>query len=268
MQVRKPNFDFSNVDRYYFGSNAWATHIMNSFHVIVPIGELFFIRSVRGMLDQAPAEQKAGLKKFIGQESAHDQVHRKFWARLREQGLPVDSFAKFFTDTAFNTMEPVVEKLFGKKFLLSATVGLEHYTAAFADTAFQPGSRLLSEMQKVVADMMGWHAAEEIEHKSVAFNLLNAIDTSYLLRAGGMVMASTLLTVYTLIGTAWFMAGDKELTFGRLLSDLRTLPQISGELPFAIIRHNAEYFTPGFHPDAKDNYYMAEAKLKELALAS
>lgn len=266
MQVRRPTFDFSHVGRYYYGNNAVATHVMNALHVLVPIGEVFFIRAVRGMLGEAPAEQKAELKKFLGQESVHDQVHRQFWARLRELGLPVDSFAKFFTDTAINTLEPLSERLLGKKFLLSATVGFEHYTAALADTAFAPGSKLLSEMQKEVADMMGWHAAEEIEHKSVAFDMLAAIDNSYALRAGGMLVASALLTAYTVIGTAWFIAGDEELTLGRVLNDLRAVPEISSGLFAALIRHNTEYFTPGFHPDAKDNYYLAEEKLKELGI--
>ncbi|MFO1472379.1 MAG: metal-dependent hydrolase [Turneriella sp.] len=267
MQVRRPNFDFSAVERYYYGDNVWATHMMNGLHVLVPIGEVFFIRAVRNLLEQAPAEQKAELKKFIGQESVHDQVHRQFWARLREQGLPVDSFARFFTATAIETMEPIVEKLFGKKMLLSATVGFEHYTAALADTAFQPGSQLLSKMQKEVAEMMGWHAAEEIEHKSVAFNMLKAIDDNYLLRAAGMVLGSSILSLYTVIGTLWFMAGDKELSFARLAKDLLALPQISGDLLPALIRHNAEYFTPGFDPDHKDNYHLAENKLKELGMA-
>ncbi|MFO1525114.1 MAG: metal-dependent hydrolase [Turneriella sp.] len=267
MQVRRPDFDFSKVERYYYGDNVWATHIMNALHVLVPIGEVFFIRAVRKSLDDAPAEQKVELKKFIGQESVHDQVHRQFWARLREHGLPVDSFARFFTATAIETMEPLVEKLIGKKMLLSATVGFEHYTAALADTAFQPGSQLLPKMQKEVAEMMGWHAAEEIEHKSVAFNMLKAIDGNYALRAAGMVLGSTLLSVYTAIGTAWFMAGDKELTLARLVKDLLTLPQISGDLLPALVQHNLEYFTPGFDPDHKNNYHLAESKLKELGMA-
>lgn len=266
MQVRRPTFDFSKVDRYYYGDNVWATAVMNALHVLVPIGEVFFIRAVRAMIDQAPAGQKAELKKFLGQESVHDQVHRQFWARLREQGMPVDSFAKFFQTTAIETFEPLVEKILGKKFLLSATVGFEHYTAALAETAFTPGEQLLQKMQKEVADMMGWHAAEEIEHKSVAFDMLAAIDNSYPLRAGGMVVASALLSVYTAIGTVWFLAGDKEITLERLWKDLLTLPKISGGLLPALVRHNTEYFTPGFHPDAKDNYYMAADKLKELGM--
>src|SRR5262249_15350586 len=96
--------------------------------------------------------------------------------------------------------------------------------------------------------------------------MLAAIDDSYALRAGGMVLASLLLTAYTAIGTVWFMAGDKELTLAKVLEDLRTLPEISGGILPALIRHNAEYFTPGFHPDAKDNYYMAENKLRELGM--
>ncbi|MFO1480906.1 MAG: metal-dependent hydrolase [Turneriella sp.] len=267
MQVRKPTFDFSQISRYYFADNAWVTHTMNALHVIVPIGELFFIRAVPGLADQAPAAQKQDIRKFIGQESVHDQVHRQFWQTLREQKLPVDVFAEFFRSTAIDTMEPIVERLLGKKFLLAATVGFEHYTAALADIAFAPGSRLLSSMQKDVADMMRWHAAEEIEHKSVAFRQLQSIDDSYLLRAGGMVLASSLLTFYTIAGTAWFIAGDRELTLARLIKDLPQLPQIARGLVTGVIRHNAEYFMPGFDPDTKNNYPRAEAALRELGLA-
>jgi uncharacterized protein len=266
MQVRKPSFDFSRVDKYYYGNNVWATHVMNALHVLVPIGEVFFIRAVRAMSDQAPAEQKGDLKKFLGQESVHDQLHRQFWQRLREHGLPIDSFAQFFTATAIETLEPMVRQVMGEKFLLSATVGFEHYTAALADTAFAPGSKLLVEMQKEVADLMGWHAAEEIEHKSVAFNLLREVDDGYLLRAGGMVVASTLLTLYTLLGTAWFISGDREITLNRLWRDFWELPRIAGNLLPALIQHNVEYFMPDFHPDRKDNYYMAADKLKELGM--
>jgi predicted metal-dependent hydrolase len=47
---------------------------------------------------------------------------------------------------------------------------------------------------------------------------------------------------------------------------LPQLLQITRGLVEGIARHNAEYFTPGFTPDHKNNYSQAEAPLRELGL--
>jgi len=44
-------------------------------------------------------------------------------------------------------------------------------------------------------------------------------------------------------------------------------PQITRGLVGGVARHNAEYFAPGFDPDHKNNYPLAEAALRELGLA-
>ncbi|GAB4442641.1 MAG: hypothetical protein OHK0011_25060 [Turneriella sp.] len=53
----------------------------------------------------------------------------------------------------------------------------------------------------------------------------------------------------------------------RLIKDLPQLPQIARGFVNGVIRHNAEYFMPGFNPDTKNNYPWAEAALRELGLA-
>ena len=268
MKVRKPSFDLSAVSRYNFGDNAVATHLLNSFHVIVPIGELYFIRSVRPFLKEAKSnELKSRLKSFIGQESVHDQVHRQVWNKLREQGLPVDSFARFFSDVVIKHSESLYNRIFGAKASLSATVAFEHYTAALADTLFTPGSRLRASMEGAMGDLWSWHAAEELEHKSVAFDLLKDVDDNYLLRSAGMAVATSLLTFFTFFGAAWFIAGDKELSLERLSRDLWNLNSVIGEVWPSLANHIADYLRPDFHPDQKENYSLAAAALAELKLA-
>jgi uncharacterized protein len=268
MKVRKPSFDLSTLSLYNFGGNAVATHLLNSFHVIVPIGELYFIRSVRPFLKEAKSDDlKTRLKSFIGQESVHDQVHRQVWNKLREQGLPVDSFARFFSDVIIKYSEPLYNRLFGEKASLSATVAFEHYTAALADTLFTPGSKLRSSMEGEMGDLWSWHAAEELEHKAVAFDLLKDVDDNYLLRATGMGVATSLLTFFTFFGAAWFIAGDKELKPAKLVRDLLSFNDVIGEVWPALTKHIADYLRPDFHPDQKENYDMAERALGELRLA-
>lgn len=269
MKVRKPSFDLSAVSRYNLGDNAVATHILNCMHVIVPIGELYFIRSVRPFLKDAKSEElKARLKSFIGQESVHDQIHRQVWTKLREQGLPVDSFAHFFSEVFIKYSEPFVNALLGNKAALSATVAFEHYTAALADTLFKPGSKLRASMDGAMGDLWSWHAAEELEHKSVAFDLLKDVDDSYLLRVWGMVMASSIFTSFAFFGAGWFIARDRELSFSKLMRDIFTFNDVLGEVWPALAGHIADYLRPDFHPDEKDNYYLAEETLRALKMAS
>jgi len=268
MKVRKPVFDLSAISRYNFGDNAVATHLLNSLHVLVPIGELAFIRSVRPFLKDARSDElKARLKSFIGQESVHDQLHRQVWAKLREQGLPVDAFANFFSEKFINATEPLMNKLLGPKALLSLTVAFEHYTAALADTLFQPHAKLRSSMEGQMGDLWAWHAAEELEHKSVAFDLLKEVDDNYWLRVTGMAAASSILTFFAFLGAGWFLVNDRELGFPRLVRDLRTFNNVVGEVWPALAGHILDYLRPGFHPDEKDNYHLAAETLREMKLA-
>lgn len=269
MKVRKPSFDLSAVSRYNLGDNAVATHILNCMHVIVPIGELYFIRSVRPFLKDAKSDElKARLKSFIGQESVHDQIHRQVWTNLREQGLPVDSFARFFSDVFIKHSEPFVNALLGNKAALSATVAFEHYTAALADTLFKPNAKLRAALDGAMGDLWAWHAAEELEHKSVAFDLLKDVDDSYLLRVWGMAMASSIFTFFAFFGAGWFIVNDKELSFGKFVRDLFTFNNVLGEVWPSLAGHIADYLRPDFHPDQKDNYHLAAETLRGLKMAS
>jgi hypothetical protein len=58
----------------------------------------------------------------------------------------------------------------------------------------------------------------------------------------------------------------RRATFSEYSKYLPRLPQITRGLVEGIARHNAEYFTPGFTPDHKNNYSHAEAPLRELGV--
>ena len=55
--IRNPKLSFENLSKYYYDNNVWATHVLNALHVIVPIGEKFFIRSVKAYANQAKSEK-------------------------------------------------------------------------------------------------------------------------------------------------------------------------------------------------------------------
>ncbi len=272
--VRNAKFSYeqfrSTPGSHYFGDNVFATHFMNAMHVIVPLGERFFIRSVKPFAGQVKSEElKKRVKAFITQEALHDREHVRFWQALEEKGYNVSIFADFYQKTAFEMLQPLLEKLFGKKLALSTTVALEHYTALGAARALTPGSPLLESMHSEIRELMLWHAVEEIEHKSVAFDVLKEIDDDYLLRAAGFFLGTFFLNLYGFIGAAIFMAQDKEFSIfdlPRHFNDMAKLMRARFDAENLI--NLLKYLEPDFHPDNEDQNHLIEPYLKKLEAVS
>ena len=86
--VRKPNFQYDKtIPKHWTADSALFTHLSNSFFMLFPEGERFFVRSVKAFADQV---EEAGLKEevkaFIGQEIQHGLEHEKHFDLLRNQG--------------------------------------------------------------------------------------------------------------------------------------------------------------------------------------
>ena len=166
-------------------------------------------------------------------------------------------FHKLYTNMAYGRDE-AKWSIDRKKLALSTTVALEHYTAIMAEVALEKESKLLEGIPEEMTRMLQWHAAEEIEHKSVAFDVLKEVDDSYLLRIKGMILASLDLTFYVGMGQIIFMSQDKTIKLEELPSHLfrfikKTTPIFKG-----ILANVADYFRPDFHPNDNDNLFMAE----------
>ena len=98
-----------------------------------------------------------------------------------------------------------------------------------------------------------WHAAEEIEHRAVAFDVLRQVSPSYALRVAGLAMATALL------GGFW-LGGDRDAAPpGAAASPRARLHRATGASRAAHAQATGvfvpgirEYLRPGFHPSQKD----------------
>lgn len=265
MKVRNVKFDFKEIeDEHYLGNNMFATHFLNSLHVVFPEGEKLFIRSVRYFQNEITDEQlKKDIRDFVGQEGIHHREHERFWEKLEEMNLKPMGFVEFFRKTGFDGLEAALFKILPKrtaqKLSLSITVGAEHYTALFGNQAL--GNRHFNKdlMPPEMYQMMLWHAAEELEHKAVAFDVLQEVDDSYALRMIGMALVSFLLYFYSFAGMAYFIYQDENRSWkgaARKLFDFGAnyLTKPKGAAGWKLW---LDYFRPGFHPDDHDNYGMA-----------
>ena len=98
----------------------------------------------------------------------------------------------------------------------------------------------------MAATLFLWHLAEEVEHKSAAFDVYQEIDGSRLRYAVAMVMGTFLLGLYV-----WFAALVMLRDDGRLwrpMTHLR-LARWAISAAFALFPSMLQSALPGHHPD-------------------
>ena len=176
--ARDLDVDFSKVPRFWLGGNATATAISNGVNMLFPHGERFFVRSVKYFLDQIDDPVLRGqIKGFFGQEGRHAHAHDDFNA---DPPATRATRSIRFLD-GYKQLSTWLEERTPPKLRLAVTAAAEHFTAIMAEGAFRQ-RRARRVPHPRCGTLLAWHAAEEIEHKAVAFDVLQKIDPSYALR--------------------------------------------------------------------------------------
>lgn len=245
---RKPNYKFSkDIPKHWLGNSIFKTHLLNSFTLVFPAGEKFFIRSISKHLKLiTDTGLKNEVKAFMRQEMQHAVEHEKFFENLKGQGYPIDGPLKLLDKVIKEVLEPAI----GSKMCLATTAGLEHFTALLAEIALK--ENFLSEAHPIMKELFEWHAAEEIEHRSVAFDVLNAVDNSYALRLAGLVNAYLLLSLFSAGFTAYLVSKDKALLKAEVLKDILDTLFLKEALFFKSLIICLNYLDPYFHPSKRD----------------
>ena len=257
---RDPKLDFSDVPRHWIANNPVATAISNGINLLFPHGERFFVRSVHHYVKQLedPVLQDQ-VKAFFKQEGHHSSAHDDFNAILRSKGLEIDRFL-----ARYATVSRWFEAKLGPKLNLAGTAAAEHFTAILAEGAFASG--LFELVHPAMQRLLAWHAAEEIEHKAVAFDVLQAVDPSYALRMAGLAYATTLLASFWLWSTIELLRqeplGWRGLrTYGEQMKakeserDIDHGPVVSR----VFLRGIRQYIRRDFHPRDNPNEHLARA---------
>jgi predicted metal-dependent hydrolase len=263
--VRRMDFAFTpDIPENWADGNALITAVMAGLSAAFPPGERYFIESVRHFGDEVKdPELKERIRGFIGQEANHTKEHLAFNEFLDGRGLPV------------LRMQELVERALGalKKRNspaqnLARTVALEHMTA-FLASALLESPELLQRMHPTVATFWAWHAIEEIEHRSVAFDVYKEYVDDEPLRLRTMAW----VTVFFSLTNA-----ARALVIMKITGNLFNLPAWARGLDVMFGRQGIlrkglplyrAYYRRGFHPDQHDNSdAVARAKSAYLGMRS
>jgi len=165
----------SPLPRHWCGGDAFQSAFFNALSMSFPVGEQFFIDAVRDAFKMLPVDKQekfqAEMQGFVGQEATHRRIHALFNGHLEKQGL-------------VNVWGPRAQKRikiledFDRRHALAATAANEHFTAIFADWLLR-NHDLLDGSEARLKTLWLWHASEEAEHKSTAFDLYQAVEGSH-----------------------------------------------------------------------------------------
>jgi hypothetical protein len=257
VRPRRTWFTFpASIPRLWLGGSPIRTHFFDAINVFIPAFEELMVRVMKQQLrsvdDTALREQLRG---FMGQEATHSKVHDQYNHNLRAHGYRFATYMKV-ADFVF---EEVLERRIGVRLSLSAVAGFEHLTAVLAEVLLQ--SRMLDDAPPELRALYEWHAAEEIEHKTLAFDYLRAVGGRYPLRAAGGVLGAALVFGFILSGMFLLAAQDPGFVAPRTARDLRTLFFGEDRLLPRLLAGYARYFAPRFHPSQQDTRQYAEAVL-------
>lgn len=155
---------------FYYEDNSVVTSLFVVLSAMFPPGEMFFIESVRNVRDQITDEKLLeDIRNFIAQEAFHSREHKSLNEHLIQSNYPevveIEALTKARLDK-FRKL-PKVEQL-------AATVVMEHFTATLARLLLTD-PLIKQKTTQESRNLWEWHALEELEHKSVAFEALKAI---------------------------------------------------------------------------------------------
>ncbi len=245
MQVRSPWFPLDDsIPRHWFFGHPVPTHLANALSLLFPAGERFFVRSVRKYMKEIEADPKqlADVRTFFGQEGRHASAHDEYIDMLEAQGYRVREFLKVYEAICFG----LVERVSSPELRLAATAACEHFTALLAEEALREDD--LAAAHPVIRDLLLWHACEEVEHRSVAFDVLQKVAPSYPLRLAGLALGGGLLGAFWVAGTITLLAQDGDFP-KTPTPELREFRKRKGS-PFRVFsRGIRSYVRRDFHPN-------------------
>jgi predicted metal-dependent hydrolase len=246
-----------STPRLWHAGRVEATAIYNALSATIPEGEAFFVESVRAFREGVPPRLAEEIKAFTTQEAIHSREHDAFNRRALDSGYNMSA------------LEALIEKRLAQTrskpriVSLAATTVLEHFTAILAHELLAD-PRHLDGADPETAALWRWHAAEEIEHKGVAYDTwLHATrDWSrwkrWQVKARVMLYITEHFVTDRIAGALELMRQDGVTGFTawrKLLTYLWVRPGMFRKIGGAWLR----FFLPGFHPWNEDDRYLLAA---------
>ena len=261
IQVRRAldfGFESDDIPRYWLAGDPFRSRLVDAVQATFPDGERYFIASVNAFRkDISDPAMLAEVKDFSEQEGQHGRVHTDYNDRLQRQGVNVLAFTKHTQKLTNYRL-----KHYSASYNVALTAALEHFTAMLAELFFARKYVMANSHENVKA-MLAWHAIEEMEHKAVAYDVMQKVaKVGYLRRTTAMTHGLLSFTLNTLI-MPWFMLKSDGFNRRQRLAQYASgLVWMFGPRKGVFTRMVPallKYYKPGFHPNQLPSVHNYDA---------
>lgn len=243
---KAPDFGFDDtLPKYWFAGDPFKTRFFDAMSTMFPEGEKYFIESVRAYRDQItdPALAQA-VADFTYQEAQHSIAHGLFNDRLRMQGMDVDRL-----EAGMRGYFALLRRYLPKGVNLANTAAAEHLTAIISHVWTRDDIQRDSDPR--MRALLYWHGVEEIEHKAVAFDVLQQVaGVGYVTRIASMLYESVgfPLSVHLFMEQMFRVDGFTAWQRTRLWAKGLRWLYGPGGLMHSLLPSYLAYYRPDFHP--------------------
>lgn len=243
------------LGRDWFDGHPFKTAWFNAMSITFPLGEKFFIDSVRHYAGQIEDPKLQGeIRGFCGQEGFHRREHQRYNQSLCQQrGYDLE-----YLEGRLEKNIERAKKLLSPLEQLASTAALEHITAILAEASLDPAAPMMENVDPSMQALWDWHAAEEMEHKSVAFDVYRAVGGSEKLRKRALRQATFFLFLDVIGGLIHMLRRDRQLWKPRVWLDGWRFLFAPGGVLRRVWPAYKEYYREGFHPWQRNTHSLLE----------
>jgi len=192
IKPRKVKFEWQQTPVDWIPNQPFVSYFVNEINMILPAGEFWFCRLYNKVLPQISDEKlKQDVKAFIRQEAMHAQAHtsaNKEYLSVRnidvERNLKLMDFlfGTLLADQPLGLRVPKSLEHQWDLFRLGIIATVEHMTCVLGKYILYNQYWEQLGADPAMLDLVKWHGAEEIEHRTVAFDLYRHLGGGYIAR--------------------------------------------------------------------------------------
>ncbi|MCU1628221.1 MAG: metal-dependent hydrolase [Pseudonocardia sp.] len=266
LHARDVAFDWSALPLHWIPGEPFATHLLDVLHLLLPEGERWFVRLFSDALPLVRDPQLAeDVRGFIGQEAMHAVSHQGVLDHLATAGIDTGPYV--------GRIEWVFREALGDRGLdglaaqewlverVALVAAIEHLTAFLGQWVLEASELDRAHADPTMLDLLRWHGAEEVEHRSVAHDLYVHLDGRYLRRVRNLAIAAPMLVRLWAHGVAFLLSRDPEPRRARW-RDLARAARLGLCPPLGtMLRCVVAYLRPDYHPSRHGSTDAAVAYL-------
>jgi len=234
--------------------------VANGVSLLMPHIEPYFVRSTRAVLDDLEPTVADEARAYMSQELAHQREHRDFNALLVGQ-LPRLALVERFAAWAYGRLE----RSRSPQFNLAFAAGSETIAYSIARWTHDHQRDVMTGAEPAAAAVFWWHLAEEVEHKSVAFDVHRTYRGTRRYYSRAMLVSLGILAVTTTMSVLIQLAAQR-----RLFHPVAwwRLTRMAVSFVFELGPTMAASALPGHHPSQLADPMLFASSLRELRQAS